>query len=103
MPGVFSVMSLQELGRCIHAGEITLEDALREMKEEACSVSLSWSSSDHGYWKCLWNVEGVVYVGVNPNPRWAILAAVVKCFADISAKVPHDPYGAESKVNPEPK
>ncbi len=41
-------MSLMELGRRIHLGQITLEDALREMKEGSSSVLLNWSWDDGG-------------------------------------------------------
>ncbi len=83
-------MSLMDLGRRIHAHEITLEDALREMKEGSCSVALvlrdreravelGWSEDDGELWECSWIVGGVRYSGYHPRPRSAVLAAVVKC------------------------
>jgi len=70
-------MSLMELGRRIHANDITLEDALREMKDGCCSVILGWSEDDGDLWECSWIVGGVRYTGHHPQPRSAVLAAVV--------------------------
>lgn len=72
-------MSLMELGRRIHANEITLEDALREMKEGSCSVSLSWCEDDGQVWECSWIMDGVRYTALDYQPRTVVLAAVVKC------------------------
>lgn len=85
-------MSLMELGRRIHAGEITLEDALREMKEGSSSVLLNWSEDDGELWECSWIVGGIRYTAHHPQPRTAILQAVVKCTRDLVEKVPHDPF-----------
>lgn len=84
-------MSLMELGRRIHANEITLEDALREMKEGSSSVLLSWSEDDGELWECSWIVGGVRYTAHHPQPRTAILQAVVKCTLDLVEKVPFMP------------
>ena len=72
-------MSLMELGRRIHSGEITLEDALREMKEGSSSVLLNWSEDDGELWECSWIVGGNRYIGLHPQPRTAVLKAVVEC------------------------
>lgn len=71
-------MSLMELGRRIHAGEITLEDALREMKEGSSSVLLNWGEDD-GLWECSWIVGGKRYTAHHHQPRTAVLGAVVEC------------------------
>ncbi len=71
-------MSLMELGRRVHAGEITLEDALREMKEGSSSVLLNWGEEDE-LWECSWIVGGVRYTAHHPQPRTAILGAIVEC------------------------
>lgn len=76
-------MSLMELGRRIHANEIVLEDALREMKEGSCSVLLGWSEDDWQLWECSWIVGGKRYTSHHPQPRTAILGAVVKCINDL--------------------
>jgi hypothetical protein len=76
-------MSLQELGRRIHANEITLEDALREMKEGSSSVLLNWGEDDGELWECSWIVGGNRYTALHPQPRTAVLQAVVKCFKTI--------------------
>jgi hypothetical protein len=73
-------MSLMELSRRVHANEITLEDALREMKEGSCSVLLNWSEDDGELWECSWIVGGVRYTSHHPQPRTAVLEAVVNCF-----------------------
>ena len=83
-------MSLMELGRRVHSGEITLEDALREMKEGSSSVLLSWAEDE--MWECSWIVGGVRYSGYHPQPRTAVLNAVVECTMDLVEKVPHDPF-----------
>lgn len=85
-------MSLMELGRRIHAGEITLEDALREMKEGSSSVLLNWSEDDGDLWECSWIVGGNRYTGLHPQPRTAVLGAVVNCTKDLVEKVPHEPF-----------
>lgn len=84
-------MSLMELGRRIHANEITLEDALREMKEGSCSVLLNWSEDDGELRECSWIVGGTRYTSYHPNPRVAVLAAVVKCTEHLVATVPNEP------------
>ena len=71
-------MSLMELGRRMHAGDITLEDALREMKLGSCSVLLSWSEDEGELWGCSWVVGGVRYTGLHPQPRKAVLKAIVE-------------------------
>jgi hypothetical protein len=68
-----------ELGRRIHIHEITLEDALREMKEGSSSVLLNWAEDDGEIWECSWIVGGERYTGLHWQPRTAILQAVVKC------------------------
>jgi hypothetical protein len=68
-----------ELGRRIHANEITLEDALLEMKNGGCSVLLNWSEDDLDLWECSWIVGGVRYTGYHTQPRLSVLAAVVQC------------------------
>jgi hypothetical protein len=82
-------MSLQELGRRIHANEITLEDALREMKSGSCSVLLAWSEDDGELWECSWIVGGERYTAHHFQPRSAVLGAVVKCFQVLVEKIPH--------------
>lgn len=72
-------MSLMELGRRVHANEITLEDALREMKDGSCSVVLNWSEGDRDLWECSWIVGGVRYTSHHFQPRTAVLGAIVKC------------------------
>jgi hypothetical protein len=72
-------MSLMELGRRIHANQITLEDALLEMKSGSCSVLLNWSEDDREEWECSWIVGGERYTAHNRQPRMAVLGAVVKC------------------------
>ena len=84
-------MTLMELGRRIHAMEITIEDALLEMKEGSSSVLLSWGEDDGALWECSWIVSGVRYTTHHPQPRTAILQAVVKCTMDLVGKVPHNP------------
>ncbi len=86
-------MSIQELGRRIHANEITLEDALREMKEVSCSVLLNWSEDDGELWECSWIVGGKRYTCHHPQPRTAILGAVTKCFAGLVAELDPNPEG----------
>ena len=78
-------MSLMELGRRVHAGEISLEDALSEMKEGCSSVLLNWSEDDGELWECSWIVGGIRYSGYHPQPRTAILAAIVKATNDLTA------------------
>lgn len=75
-------MSLQELCRRVHAHEITLENALREMKEGSCSVLLSWSEDDGELWECSWIVGGERYTFHHPQPRSALLGALSKCFLE---------------------
>lgn len=87
-------MSLMELGRRVHAGEITLEDALREMKEGSCSVTLSWSEDDRDQWECSWIVGGVRYTAYHFQPRSAVLSAIVKCTTALVSAVPHLPCPA---------
>jgi hypothetical protein len=84
-------MTLMELGRRIHAGDITLEDALREMKEGSSSVLLNWGEDDD-LWECSWIVGGIRYTERHFQPRTAVLKAVVKCTLDLVEKVPHDPF-----------
>lgn len=72
-------MSLMELGRRIHDGTISLEDALREMKSESTSVLLGWGEDDGELWECSWIVGGERYTGYHYQPRTAILQAVVEC------------------------
>jgi hypothetical protein len=74
-------MSLMELGRRIHAHEITLEDALREMKEGSSSVLLNWGEDDGELWECSWILGGKRYTHLHPQPRTAVLGAVVACIA----------------------
>ena len=71
-------MSLMELGRRIHANEITLEDALREMADGGTSVLLGWGEDD-GAWECSWICGGQRYTAYHHQPRSAVLGAVVKC------------------------
>lgn len=80
-----------ELGRRIHANQITLEDALREMKEGSCSVLLGWSEDDGQHWECSWIVGGVRYTAHHPQLRSAILGAIIKCTTALVASVPHLP------------
>lgn len=79
-------MSLMELGRRLHAGEITLEDALREMKEGSCSVILTWGEDDGQQWECSWIVGGVRYTDYHWQPRTAVFGAVVKCTLALADK-----------------
>ena len=76
-------MSLMELGRRIHANEITLEDALLEMKSGSCSVLLNWSEDDQDLWECSWIVGGVRHTGYHTQPRLSVLAAVVQCTKEL--------------------
>jgi hypothetical protein len=89
-------MSLMELGRRIHTGDIILEDALREMKTGSSSVLLSWGEDDGELWECSWIVGGIRYTAHHPQPRTAVLGAVVKCTTDLVNKVPHSPFGVDS-------
>jgi hypothetical protein len=89
-------MSLMELGRRLHSGDITIEDALREMKAGSQSVLLNWSEDDGEPWECSWIVGGIRYTAHHPQPRTAVLQAVVKCTLDLVEKVPHNPFGVDS-------
>jgi hypothetical protein len=42
-------------------------------------VELGWSEDDGELWECSWIVGGDRYSGYHPQPRSAVLAAVVKC------------------------
>ena len=85
-------MSLMELGRRLHAGEISLAEALREMKEGSSSVLLNWSEDDGDLWECSWIVGGNRYIGLHPQPTTAVLGSVVNCIKDLVEKVPHEPF-----------
>ncbi len=72
--------SLQEVCRAFHAGEVTLEDTLADMKEDSCSVSLSWCEDDRDCWECSWIVGGKRYTSMHETVRLAVLGALNKCF-----------------------
>ena len=84
-------MSLMELGRRVHANQITLEDALMEMKDGSCSVLLNWSEDDGELWECSWIVGGERFTSHHPKPRTAILGAIVKCTKYYTDCVPPEP------------
>ncbi len=88
-------MSLMELGRCLHSGEITLEVALHEMKLGSTSVLLSWGEDD-GLWECSWIVGGKRYTAHDHQPRLAVLEAVVRCIRSLVSNLPHNPFGVDS-------
>ena len=83
--GGTQLISLMELGRRILANDITLEDALRHMKEGSFSVVLNWSEDDGELWECSRIVGGLRHTAHHPQPRTAVLGAVVKC-TDIPGK-----------------
>lgn len=87
-------MSLMELGRRVHAGEITLEDAMQEMKDGSSCVLLGWSEDDDQTWECSWIVGGVRYTAHHAQPRSALLGAIVKCTTALIATIPHLPCPA---------
>ena len=82
-------MSLQELGRRIHANQITLEDALAEMRSGSSSVMLCCSEDDGGTWECSWIVGGERFTSRSYDVRTAVLGAVSDCFKHYGTKVMH--------------
>jgi hypothetical protein len=76
-------MSLQEAGRRVHAGDISIEAIFDWMTQDGQQVSLcSDLNAVTPSWTCAWIIDGTRYSHEDASMRSAINGVIVKCFAD---------------------
>jgi hypothetical protein len=76
-------MSLQEAGRRVHAGDISIEAVFDWMTQDGQQISLCSDLNEvTQMWTCAWIIDGVRYSHQDASMRSAINGVIVKCFAD---------------------